>query len=85
MLLITGSHSEPFVITWIFAVVSAFFINAIREYPVQRVIGLSLAIVGLFMVSQFANELPFYITAMLSMYMIKVVFSFSVNHYRNIV
>ncbi|MBS4538057.1 hypothetical protein GOQ27_06260 [Clostridium sp. D2Q-11] len=85
MMLISGGHNIPFVIIWIFAVVSAFLINAIRENPAQRVIGLSLSIVGLFMVSQFANELPFYIIAMLSMYIIKVVFSFPVNHYRKAV
>jgi hypothetical protein len=68
-------------IIWLTTILSALIVNAIRSYRSQRIIGLSIAVVLLFFWSLLSANVPLFIKSMIFMYIIKVSYSFPVDHF----
>lgn len=74
-------YYAPFILTWMYTVISAFIVNGYFKHPAQRTIGSVFMVFGLLLLILFFNTLPQYLFVILIFYLIKVSFSFAVNHY----
>lgn len=68
---------------WAYTVAGAFIVNSLNHPSIQRIIAVFLMTLGILGLTLFGRETPLIITALLILYIIKVVFSFAVNHYKN--
>lgn len=69
------------VIVWAYTIVSALIVNALNELPIQRTVGGLLMAIGLMGLYLLGQETPLLILTILLLFIIKVIFSFAVNHY----
>lgn len=76
-----GKHWLLCFSVWIFTIVSALIVNQLVTHPAQRVIGATFLALGLGLLLQFASTIPSYLLILLVFYMMKVIYSFAVNHY----
>ncbi len=60
---------------------SAFIVNNYFNHPAQRTIGAFFMVSGLLWLIMFFNTLPKFLFVILVFYLIKVSFSFAVNHF----
>lgn len=60
---------------------SAFIVNKCANYPAQRTIGAEFMAFGILWLILFFYDSPKFLLVILIMYLIKVSFSFAVNHY----
>lgn len=81
--LIVGDFWQATVSTWLYTIICALISNSLIHYPAQRVIAGALMAFGLTGLMLFYATLPPYILVILGLYIVKVVYSFSVNHYGN--
>jgi hypothetical protein len=79
--LVLGNFWIPAITTWIFSLVAAFIINALIRHAAQRVIGATFMASGLAGLVLLFGWLPPLVFILLMFFMIKVIFSFSVDHY----
>ncbi|WP_147804248.1 hypothetical protein [Alkalicoccus halolimnae] len=67
---------------WIYTFIGAVFLNFIRESPFQSLSAGSLTGLGLLIVAYWGQTLPFLVSVLFIFYIFKVLFSFSVFHYK---
>ena len=79
--LVLGDFWIPAIATWIFTIASALLSNSLIQHPAQRVIAATAMATGLAGLIILAPDLPASILLLLVFYLIKVIFSFSVDHY----
>ncbi|GAB2550729.1 hypothetical protein [Gracilibacillus alcaliphilus] len=85
-------HVQPIIFAWLFddyygislivwgyTIVSALIVNALIQYPGQRMIGVFLAVSGVSLLLLF-TDIPQILLAIFSFYIFKVIFSFAVDH-----
>ncbi|MCX7745789.1 MAG: hypothetical protein N2645_02710 [Clostridia bacterium] len=71
----------PCIYVWGYTIISALIVNALIRHPAQRTIAavfLTMGFSGLFL---FFSSLPKFLFITLLFYLLKVVFSFAVDHY----
>ncbi|MFZ5987713.1 MAG: hypothetical protein ACOYWZ_11390 [Bacillota bacterium] len=69
------------VVVWAYTIVSALIVNALNELSIQRSVGgllMTIGLMGLFLLGQGTQLL---ILIILLLFIIKVIFSFAVNHF----
>lgn len=79
--LVLGEYYFPCALTWVYTVISAFIVNGFAKHPAQRTIGAVLMVFGVLLLSLFFYELPQFLFVILILYIVKVSFSFAVDHY----
>lgn len=82
ILVIAWLLSEPMdtaLIIWAFTIVSAFLVNALNGKPIQNFIAANLMCYGIFLLIYLS--LPVWFLMVSIFFMIKVLFSFSVDHF----
>lgn len=77
-----GGHWLAAGLVWAYSIGAAALTTSLLEHPSQRVIGFFLMALGTFALLLFSKELPTLWLALMAAYIIKVVYSFSVNHYQ---
>lgn len=70
----------PISAVWLYTIVSASGVNLLYRAPYQRVIAGALMSMGLIMVVAMGKGLSPFVLIVLMLYMVKVVYSFGVNH-----
>lgn len=86
ILLIAWLLTEPLVIAvlvWSYTIVSAFFVNALKGKVIQRFVAANLMCYGIFILLYLS--LPTWFLMVCVFFMIKVLFSFAVDHYQPVV
>lgn len=78
---VLGEYYLPCVLTWGYTVISAFIVNRFAKHPAQRTIGSVFMIFGLLWLILFFYTLPKFLLVILTFYLIKVSFSFAIDHY----
>ncbi len=81
MAFILGGYYLPCALTWGYSIMSAFIVNKCANHPAQRTIGAEFMAFGILWLILFFYDLPKFLLVILIMYLIKVSFSFAVNHY----
>ncbi len=84
ILLIAWLLSQPLggvLIVWLYTIISAFIVNALKGKVIQRFIAANLMCYGLFIMIYL--EFPMWFLMVSVFFMIKVLFSFSVDHYES--
>jgi hypothetical protein len=77
-----GNHYSISLFVWVYTVVAAWIVQALIIHPCQRVIGAFLTVSGVSLFLLLATEvLPIFLLTIFAFYMVKVIFSFSVDHY----
>ncbi|MFD2925281.1 hypothetical protein [Halobacillus naozhouensis] len=74
-----GGYYGASLIVWGYTIISALIVNALIQYPGQRMIGVFLAVSGVSLLLLFA-DIPQMLMAIFSLYMFKVIFGFAVDH-----
>lgn len=85
ILLIAWLLSEPMGTAWIvwgFTIASAFLVNALNGKPIQNFIAANLMCYGIFLLVYLSLPVWFLMVSMF--FMIKVLFSFSVDHFNTL-
>ena len=78
---VLGDYFLPCALIWGYTVVSAFIVNRFAGHPAQRTIGSVFMAFGLLWLILFFYTLPKFLFVILIFYLIKVSFSFAVDHY----
>lgn len=84
ILVIAWLLAEPMdsaVIIWGYTIVSAFIVNALKGKSIQSFIAANLMCYGIFLLIYLS--LPLWFLMVSTFFMIKVLFSFAVNHFAN--
>ncbi|WP_448564025.1 hypothetical protein [Thalassotalea ganghwensis] len=84
ILVIAWLLSQPFhdaLVVWAYTIISAFIVNALNGRTIQVFIAANFMCFGMFLLIFLSLPTWFFIVCMF--FMIKVLFSFSVNHYGN--
>lgn len=84
ILVIAWLLSEPMqsaLIIWGYTIASAFVVNALKGRLIQRFVAANLMCVGLFILVSLSLAIGFLLVSLF--FLIKVLFSFSVDHYDN--
>jgi len=68
---------------WLYTIVSAFFVNALQGKVIQNFVAANLMCYGIFMLIYLS--LPMWFLMVCIFFMIKVLFSFAVDHYQHVV
>lgn len=79
--LISGEALVPAAVVWGSTIAGAVGVGAVRSRDVQSIIGFAAAMCALLVAYFVASGYPSYIRITLMMYTVKVVYSFSVDHY----
>lgn len=79
--LVLGEYYLPCALIWGYTIISAFIVNGFAKHPAQRTIGAVLMVFGILWLSLFFYDLPRYLLVILIFYLVKVSFSFAVDHY----
>ncbi|WP_257348735.1 hypothetical protein [Pseudalkalibacillus decolorationis] len=79
--LILQNFLVPCLFIWGYTIVSSLIVNQLYTHPAQRTIGAVFMAFGLLVLVLFFIQLPTFLTVILAFYLIKVSFSFAVNHY----
>lgn len=79
--LVLGEYYLPCALTWGYTVISAFIVNGFAKHPAQRTIGALLMVLGILWLLLFFIDLPKFLLVILVFYLVKVSFSFAVDHY----
>lgn len=66
---------------WAYTIVSALIVNALNELSIQRTVGGFMMTIGIIGVTLLGQKIPLIILTILILFIIKVIFSFAVNHY----
>lgn len=69
-------------ITWVYTICSAFLVNALKGKTYQKFIGANLMCYGMLLLIYL--QLPMWFLIVSLFFMVKVVFSFSVDHYHKV-
>jgi hypothetical protein len=77
--LIGGFFAECLFV-WLFTVVTALLVNGLKRHPLQRPLAGAGLVVGLTILLLIAGKLPSFLVVALVMFMIKVLYSFAVDH-----
>jgi hypothetical protein len=86
ILLISWLLNEPIVVAglvWLYTIASAFFVNALKGKIIQRFVAANLMCYGILLLINLS--LPTWFLIICIFFMIKVLFSFAVDHYQVIV
>lgn len=75
-----GGYFAECLFTWLYTVVTALLVNGLNRHPAQRPVAGAGLVVGLTILLIIAVNLPSVLTAALVMFMIKVIYSFAVDH-----
>lgn len=78
---VLGDYFLPCALIWGYTVISAFIVNRFAGHPAQRTIGSVFMAFGLLWLILFFYNLPKFLFVILIFYLIKVSFSFAVDHY----
>lgn len=79
--LVLGEYYLPCALTWGYTAISAFIVNGFSKHPAQRTIGAALMIFGILWLILYFIDLPRFLLIILILFLIKVTFSFAVDHY----
>lgn len=79
--IVAGNYFLPCIFVWCYTVISSLIINSMVKHPLQKFVGGFFTMSGLFALLLFFNSVPKFLFILLVFYLIKVVFSFSVDHY----
>lgn len=79
--LLLWNYFVPCSYVWAYTVVSALIVNALLKHPAQKTIAAVLAAIGSCTTLIFFTYIPKFLLIILLLYIIKVVFSFAVDHY----
>ncbi len=79
--LVIGDYLVISLIVWAMTIGGALIVNQMRLHPSQRVIGGLVMMILLMVLLQFVNVLPLYLLTLYGAYIIKVAFSFAVDHF----
>ncbi|SHN27359.1 hypothetical protein [Gracilibacillus kekensis] len=88
-------HIQPIILSWsmeisihygiiicLYTIISAAFLNLIREHSIHTLLAGSLTGIGLLIAAYYSQEIPFFASTLFIFYIFKVLFSFSVFHHR---
>lgn len=75
-----GNYLIESLFAWLYAVTTSLLINSLAENPFQRTIAGASLVVGLTILLVINREMPTFLLVTLILYMIKLIYSFSVNH-----
>ncbi|SCY22951.1 hypothetical protein [Alkaliphilus peptidifermentans] len=88
-------HIQPIILSWsigisilygviicAYTLITAVFLNFIRDYSFHTLLAGSLTGLGLLIVAYLGQTVPFFASTLLIFYVFKVLFSFSVFHHR---
>lgn len=78
--LLLGVAFVPALMVWAYTISGAVLVNSLKDSRHQRFIGGALFAFGLFAAPQFVG-FPIYMLVVAQMFMLKVLFAFSVDHY----
>jgi hypothetical protein len=71
----------PVLAVWGYTILAGFIVNAFAHHPSQPIVGVLLLSVGWLLLAFLAGSLPFLMTAVLGLFMLKLIYAFAVNHY----
>ncbi|MGM0689866.1 MAG: hypothetical protein ACQESO_09835 [Bacillota bacterium] len=75
-----GNYLIESLFAWLYAVTASLLINSLVENPFQRTIAAASLVLGIAILLVINRGMPTFLLAMLVLYMIKLIYSFSVNH-----
>ena len=78
---VLGEYYLPCALTWGYTTISAFIVNGFAKHPTQRTIGATLMAFGILWLILFFYDLPKFLLVILIFNLVKVSFSFAVDHY----
>jgi len=79
---LTGLYWTQFLVVWFYTAIIALVIDSLSGHSSQRPLAAAALTVGIAALVLFAN-LPTYFMLILALYMIKLILSFPVDHYRS--
>ncbi|GAA0359553.1 hypothetical protein [Bacillus horti] len=92
-LVFIGLHIQPLILSWLindyfllclvvwgYTIVAALIINFLSVYTSHRLIAGAISMFGVVLLLMFSEALPIWLTIFLLLYLVKVSFSFAVNH-----
>lgn len=77
---LVGGFFAECLFAWLFTVVTALLVNGLKRHPLQRPFAGAGLVVGLTILLLIAGNLPSFMVVTLVMFMIKVIYSFAVDH-----
>lgn len=75
-----GDYFIVCLLVWLFTMTMAFIVNTYIHHPSQRAMAGAMVVIGLSVFMLFANHLPGVLQIALIMFMLKVIYSFAVDH-----
>ncbi len=88
-------HIQPIILSWsieislhygiiicVYTLISAAFLNLIRDYSIHTLLAGSLTGLGLLIAAYFSQAIPFFASTLFIFYIFKVLFSFSVLYHK---
>lgn len=79
--LLFGDYYIPCLYVWVYTTIASLIVNALVHHPAQRTIGAVAASAGIAGLVLLAGSLPKILFITLIFFLLKVIFSFAVDHY----
>ena len=77
-----GNYFTQCLFAWVYTITASLLVNKLSDHPLQRQLSGALFLFGLVILVIIGKGLPAFLLITLIMFMIKVIYSFSVNHTR---